>query len=217
MNRANPVLNSTGAVLSELKPEYRAASRRYVDQHWAMLCWSRLALSLGARMSVVEKVTGIDRSELIRIFTEPKEHRKSCGNSPKSIGWFIRANLLVTIQTAHFYAIFSQLRDAGILPAEALIKAYEKYFQNFEHDVRLSFDRAFQLVSLVDGYWTKGTPLLQKSVCNRCGALYLVERRGESSVKDCPLCELSSRYARSVRLSRTVPSPSLVAMFRLSA
>jgi hypothetical protein len=217
MNPELPVSRIHTAVQSELKPEYGVTSGRYIDQRWATLCWSRLALSLGARISVVEKVTGIDHSELTRIFTKPKGHRKSCGNSPKTIGWFIRANLIVSVQAAHFYTIFSQLREAGILPAEALIKAYEKYFHNFEHDVRLSFDRAFQLVSQVDGFWNKAKPLLQKSVCVSCGALYLVERRGTSLMKDCPICELNSRYARSLRLSRTIPSPSLVAMLRLRA
>jgi hypothetical protein len=217
MKRDLSVSQTTGAVETELRPEYRAASRSYQDQHWTMLCWARLALSLGARISVVEKVTGIDHRELIRIFMNSTEHRKSCGRTPRSLGWFVRANLIVRVHAAAFYAIFRLLREAGILPAEALIKAYEKYSQKYEHDLRLSFDRAFQIVSLVDGLWTQAKPLLQTSVCGSCQSLYLVERRSASSIKDCPLCELNVRFSRSVRLSSKLTSPSHAAMFQVSA
>jgi hypothetical protein len=173
-----------------------------------MLSWAKLALDLGARPSVVERITGIDHKELIRVFFASGPARKSPGAFPSSAEWFMKPNLIVAIQAADFYAHFDKLRHFGTRPAEALIKAYEKHKRMHERDLRLSFDRSFDLVTHVDGIWTTTEPELQAIVCDQCRSLFITSlgdrNRGPSQ---CPFCKLGKRYGRSGRLSKpfTVP------------
>lgn len=217
MTRARPVVSQTSAVLDELAPEYSSGSRAYADQHWVTLNWARLALNLGARRGVVERITGVKHSELMRMFCDSTDNRKSPGGFPCSAEWYIKANLITVVHATDFYATFDKLREAGNPPAEALIKAFEKYAKKYHHDPRLTFDKAFHLITLVDGLWSKGQPELQAFPCDRCGSIYVAARwRVARSFEECPMCRLARKYVSSVRVSRRLSTPGLGKLFEVS-
>lgn len=216
MKRARLVANPTSAVVDELAPEYSPESRAYGDQHWVTLNWARLALNLGARRGVVERITGIRHSELMRLFCNSTDHRKSPGGFPCSAEWYIKANLITVVHATDFYATFDKLRKAGNPPAEALIKAFEKYAKKYHHDRRLTFDRAFHLITHVDGLWATGQPELQAFPCDRCGSIYVAARwKVARTFEECPMCRLAKKYVSSVRVSRRLSTNGLGKLFEV--
>jgi hypothetical protein len=215
MRRQIVTLPQKNPVGDALSVAYEAASPAFADQHWTTLCWARLALSLGARKSVVERLTGIDHAELLRNFSGPKakrESRKSAGRAPQSSAWFVNANLIVRVQAAEFYAIFDKLRSAGNRPAESLIKGYEKFSQRHSYDLRLSFDRAYHLTSLVDGLWSSAKPELRLAVCGSCQSIFIAGRTATSG-DDCAMCLVNKKFYRSRRVSGPLTPPNLAAIF----
>lgn len=217
MRRAKTVVKQTGAVVGSLPSEFRAESGAYGDQNWTTLNWARLALSLGARTSVVERIIGIEHSELLRIFFDSTDHRKSAGGFPSSAEWFIKANLITAVHATDFYAIFDKLRQAGNLPAEALIKAFQKYSEKYHHDLRLSFDRAFQLITHVDGLWSTEQPELQAVACDSCRSIYVTARwKVARSCDDCPMCRLTQKFDCSARVSKRFRQPGLARLFQVA-
>jgi flagellar transcriptional activator FlhC len=216
MKRAKRVVNQTRAVVDALPPEYTPESRAYGDQHWATLNWARLALNLGARTQVVERITGIGHGELLRIFFDSSDNRKSPGGFPSSAEWFINANLITAVHATDLYAVFDKLRQAGNPPAEALIKAFEKYSTKYHHDPRLSFDRAFHLICHVDGLWTQDEPELQALACYRCQSIYVAAKwKVARSCDACPMCKLAQRFEASVRVSSRFSPPGLTKLFQV--
>lgn len=185
--------NRVGALpLTRLTPN----QERYITQHWTMLDWAKRALQLGARLKVVEKITGVERSELLRLFFSKGEPRKSPGASPASAEWFQHVSIPRAVHVAAFYARFDKLRASGHNAAISLIKAYELYLRAHGRDVKhvISFDRAFDLVTHVDGIWTEQTPELEAVLCARCESLFITTpgiRRLQA--KECPICKVTRR------------------------
>jgi hypothetical protein len=216
VRRAKTVVNQPIAVVDALPAEYSPGSRAYGDQHWVTLNWARLALNLGARPSIVERITGIQHSELLRIFFDASDHRTSPGGLPNSAEWFLKANLITAVHATDFYAIFDKLRQAGNPPAEALIKSFEKYKNKYFHDQRLTFDRAFHLISHVDGLWSTEEPELQAVSCDHCGSIYVTARWAVAKSRDeCTVCRLTERFERSVRVSKQLRTPGLARLFQV--
>lgn len=168
------------------------------------------ALLLNARVRVIEQLTGLTRRELEKVFYDRPQFHANPGRNAGSVEWFLSANLIVAFHIASFYAIFRAILARGIAPGDALVTAYQKYLARFGHDVRLEFDRAFLLVSMVDGHWTKEAPLLEAIECNDCHALYIgalgdgKRRRGT-----CPLCKAARTFGRSSRVSTALTHPAL--------
>lgn len=182
----------------------------FLEQRWTMLSWAKLALGLGARLSIVERVTGVERRELRKLFFAPGDRQKSPGNMPSSAEWFIQANNAEAVHIADFYARFDKLRAAMTPPAEALIKAYALYRRLNEHDKAnvLSFDRAFDLITHVDGLWTKVQPELQATICPRCQSLFIAAvGSAYSSASCCPICKLRRRCDADLQRNKPLRPP----------
>lgn len=168
------------------------------------------ALLLNARVRVIEQLTGLTRRELEKVFYDRPQLHANHGRNADSVEWFLSANLIVAFHIASFYAIFRAILARGIAPEDSLVTAYQKYLARFSHDVRLEFDRAFLLVKMVDGHWTKAAPLLEAISCNDCHGLYIgALGDGKRCCGICPLCKTAKSFERSSRVSTALAHPAL--------
>lgn len=168
------------------------------------------ALLLNARVNVIEQISGLTRRELEKVFYDRPQFRVNSGKNPASEEWFLSANIIVSFHLATFYSMFRAIESRGISPSEALVASYQKYLARFAHDIRIDFDRAFLLVSFVDGYWTKKGPLLQMVECNDCRGSY-IGALGENDMSrhPCPLCKVANTFERNARVSVALTQPIL--------
>lgn len=175
------------------------------------------ALLLNARVKVVVHITGLTRRELEKVFYDCPQFHVNPGRYPASSEWFVAASLIVAFHTAIFYSIFQAIVARDIPPGDALVAAYQKYQARFGHDLRIDFDRAFLLISFVDGHWTKDAPTLEAVDCRDCHGLY-IGAVGEGQVRhsSCPLCKVASTFERSRRISIALAHPGLQALLKNS-
>lgn len=159
-------------------------------RRWHTMALAKEAIELGARVSIVAAFTGLARQEVQRLFCDTDTPGLSTGRQPWSAHWYFTASVVVEIQAAFFYACFRSIRDLGYPAADALVSAYKNYRRQFGHDPRLSFDRAFELVTQVDGLWTTRPPALMSLVCHACRSTYLMPRADEPvGSGKCPFCK----------------------------
>ena len=181
-------------------------------RRWRTLALAREAVELGARVAVTSAFTGVPRAEVQRLFYGRSITGRSPGRIPYSPYWYVTESLFVQIQSAFFHASFRTLRELGHPPAEALVAAYKHYRRHFGHDLRLSFDRAFELVTHLDGLWAKDPPRLMTIVCRGCRATYLSPRGDEPvGTGECPFCKVArlgnGRLLKSVLPARSPADP----------
>jgi hypothetical protein len=87
------------------------------------------------------------------------------------------------------------LGQAGLAAGEALVFAYRAYQAATLPPYRISLDRAFNLVSYIDGIWLANAPALSVLTCPGCGCEFIaavgtVAHPGEP----CPFCKLLERF-----------------------
>lgn len=80
-----------------------------------------------------------------------------------------------------------QLR-AGVPALESLTSSYRHLLEVAPH-APITFDRAFEVVSLLDARWGVREPVLDLVPCHKCGAEHLVSRL-ERGRPRCPVCAL---------------------------
>jgi hypothetical protein len=168
------------------------------------------AFELSARAQVVEAITGVSRRELEKIFYDLPALHENSGRMPDSPEWFLSANVVVAFHLAAFYSFFRAATARGIAPPDALITAYRKYLSRFGHDVRVDFNRAFLLVSMVEGLWRKETPALEAIQCPKCHGLYIgALGDGARQQQACPLCKVAKTFPTTTRVSGPLKHPAL--------
>lgn len=168
------------------------------------------ALKFNARSKVIERITGLTQRELQRVFYDRPEYHHRSGRTHASPAWFTSVNLIVSYHAAWFYGLFRAITSRGIPPGEALVTAYEKYLARFGHDKRIDFDRAFFLITCVDGYWTTDEPALRPIECPECHGIYIGEfYDGKLNLGDCPLCRVAKSYEYSNRVKTALAHPAL--------
>jgi hypothetical protein len=161
-------------------------------RRWRAMVLAREAIELGARPAVASAFTGLSRGEVQRLFCGRSTTGRSTGRVPWSAYWYVTAAVFVEIHAAYFHACFRTLRELGYAPAEALVAGYKHYRRHFGHDLRLSFDRAFELCAHVDGLWTTAAPRLMTVVCHSCKANYITPRGDEPvGTGECPFCKVA--------------------------
>lgn len=179
------------------------------SQRFRLLELAKQAFELGARTPVVQTITGLSRAELVRVFHSLPQMHSNPGRTPNSRDWIFRANLIVAVHIARFYAVFNYLQKSGIAPAEALVAAYRRYLQHMGHDVRLTFDRAFTLVTLVTGLWTDEEPALEPVICGVCESLYIGTIGQQPDSHKCPLCQVTKAFDRNARIRAPLTHPMI--------
>jgi flagellar transcriptional activator FlhC len=162
-------------------------------RHWHALQLAKQAVEFGARLSIVTAFTGISKPELERLFCDTERPRTSTGRHPWSPYWFLTNSIVIEIQAAVFYGCFRRIRQLGHPASDALIAAYRNYLRLFSHDPRLSFDRAFELITHIEGIWTEIKPSLMTVACSDCKSAYIMSRREDAvGSGQCPFCKVGS-------------------------
>jgi flagellar transcriptional activator FlhC len=184
----------------------------YAERHIRALGLAKECAALGARSRTIEYVTGLSHAEIIRLFF-PDGALAPRGRPPSSPEWYYTANLINKAEASIFVSIYRRIRVLQFGPAEALVSAYKHYLQVCVKP-RISFDRAFDLASRVDGLWIVSAPNFSLMLCPACASQYVDSvGEGPSNNENCPFCKLVKRYAHDPRLQASFPakaSPDLV-------
>jgi len=169
---------------------------QHIHPHFRQLDIAREALDLGARRSVVQQITGISEQELRRVFGNCPALTTNHGGRPSSIDKLLRVREL-HIQASDFYNGFHHVFHRGVPPDEALLVSYRRYKGRHGDDVRLSFDRAFSVVTSVFRLWSTAAPTLKPFRCHQCGALYLAPVWASASdPSPCAYCHFTRWFSR---------------------
>ena len=163
---------------------------------------------LGARLKTIHLITGIPPRQVQSLFF-PDARTIPRGRAPDSAEWYHGANLILRTDACLIGARYRQLRNQGLAAGEALVFAYRAYQAATLPPYRISLDRAFNLVSYIDGIWLTNTPALSVLTCPRCGCEFIaavgtMAHPGEA----CPFCKLLERFPLDHRIqasSRLAP------------
>lgn len=149
-------------------------------------------INLGARLQVLESVTGLSRERLLKLYKEVKGESPAKGMLPFSADWFmswqpnVHASLFVNIHK--YLAAHTDL--SGV---HALIKSYKLYLEHVNTngiEPILTLTRAWTLVRFLG-------PLLETVPCKRCGGDFVTHRFSLSRSYVCGLCRPPSRAGKS--------------------
>ena len=176
----------------------------YVERHIQALAVAMQCAALGARSRTIEYITGLSHGEIGRLFFADRSAAPR-GRPPASPEWYHSANLLNRADASIFVSIYRRIRELGFRPGEALVSGYKHYRQVCSAHPRISFDRAFDLASHVDGLWLVRSPNFSVLACPRCKSQYVAAPGGRAVASDCPFCKLVKRYERDPRLQASFP------------
>jgi len=170
---------------------------------------------LGARVRTIHCITGLPPRMLQRLlFNEPNSIPR--GRAPDSPEWYHSANLLYRTDASLFSAVYQRLRRYGFGPADALTGAYRHYRLLTAAPSRISFDRAFDLASHIDGIWVAKVASFEVIACPNCASEFLVSLGTVPTAANCPFCKLLQRYRSDPRVQsafpvRPLPDPGAIA------
>jgi len=131
--------------------------------------------------------------------------------------WGAAIRTVTKIQYSVAATTYRRLTASGFGPQEAAVGAYRHVRSRFQGDRPLSFDRCFEVLSLLEGRWGVQVPELNLIACTRCHSHHLVSR-SDRAAPACPFCLLiryPDQYFRQVERP-PVPQPDLTAI-RLDA
>ncbi|MCL1961967.1 MAG: flagellar transcriptional regulator FlhC [Desulfovibrionaceae bacterium] len=175
---------------------------------------------LGSRIRTIQLLTGLSASQLHRLFRHPLGGPRR-GRHPDSREWYHTANLLCRIEASIVVVLFRRLAVRGIDLPLALIGAYRHYLAFCKTPPRISFDRAFDLVSHATGRWLSTAKSFSIFACPACKSEYLTGLSlAPANNHDCPFCKLLTRHARDPRIQAAYPSKTLqrdIQLFWVSA
>ncbi len=168
--------------------------------------------ALGARLKTIHVMTGLPPRQVQRLFF-PDAHTIPRGRAPDSAEWYHGANLILRTDACLIGAKYRQLRNQGLSAGEALILAYRAYQSATRPPYRISLDRAFNLVSHIDGIWLARTPTLTVLTCPDCGCEFIAAigttiHPGEA----CPFCKLLERFHVDHRIQASYPARPVINM-----
>ena len=164
------------------------------DRHLHAMQQAKQLAALGARLKTIHVMTGMPPRQ-VQSFFFPDAHTIPRGRAPDSAEWYHGANLILRTDACLIGAKFHQLRSHGLTAVEALILAYRAYQSVTQPPYRISLDRAFNLISYIDGIWLASAPTLTVLTCPGCGCEFIaavgtIIHRGEP----CPFCKLLERF-----------------------
>ena len=182
---------------------------KFIDRHLRALSIAKECGILGARVRTVMLITGLSRSETVRILVDEGAFPKS-GKHPESPEWLHKCNLFSQIEASIFISMYRRFRSHGISPSESLVTAFKHYLVYFDSKARLNFDRAFNLVCHIDGIWSCTKPSMSLLICTTCRSQYLSSLcHPMHDHRNCPFCKLIDRYKWDKRVQDYLPSRPL--------
>lgn len=178
----------------------------YADRHIKSMSLARTCVDLGAHVKAVTCITGLPAYVLANFFFDD-DHSPPRGRLPSSYEWFHnKANFVDKVEASIFAAIYSQVTQSECEPGEALVTAYRLYVERCTGKPRISFDRAFDLVSHLQGIWLRRQPDFTLQKCAECMSKNLMAI-GElcNSTSECLFCKLVKRYPIDKRMQSIFP------------
>lgn len=182
-----------------------------IERQLQALRLARDCANLGARVRTLVHLTGLPAPELRTLLSS--SHRSPArGRAPDSPEWYHRANLLDRAEASIAMALYRRLRRAGFGATEALPAAYRHYGSTCEAPHRISFDRAFDLASHIDGIWIAREPAFDLVNCPACHSGFLASYGSTATTDEsCPFCKLIRRFEADVRVQASFPDRSAMA------
>lgn len=176
------------------------------DRHLRAIQQAKQLAALGARLKTIHLITGIPPRQVQTLFF-PDPRSIPRGRAPDSAEWYHGANLILRTDACLIGAKYRQLRVQGLTAGEALVLAYRAYQAATLPPYRISLDRAFNLVSYIDGIWLATAPTLSVLACPSCGCEFIatvgtVAHPGEA----CPFCKLLERFHLDHRIQASYPA-----------
>jgi flagellar transcriptional activator FlhC len=176
------------------------------DRHLRSMQLARQLAALGARLKTIHAVTGIPPRQAQRLFF-PDARSIPRGRAPDSAEWYHGANLILRIDACLVGARYRQLRGQGLTAGEALVFAYRAYQAVTQPPCRISLDRAFNLVSYIDGIWLASAPALSVLTCPHCNCEFLAAfGTAVHHSQVCPFCKLQERFHLDHRIQACYPT-----------
>jgi flagellar transcriptional activator FlhC len=170
---------------------------------------ARACVALGARLRTVSALTGIKPYQLSQLFFRGPR-TTGCGRPPESPEWYRWANLTHQADGCVFASHYRRLTQRGFDSVAALMTAYRHYADVCGPRPHVSFDRAFDLASHLDGRWIASARTLAIDGCVTCGCEFITGIASAPAV-ECPFCKLTRRVRYDARLQasftqRTLPA-----------
>lgn len=186
------------------------ATTTHADRHLRALQLAQACAELGARVRTIGHLTRLPHKQLQRLFfTDPQAIPR--GRPPDSPEWYHSANILHRAAASVFGVRYQRLRQGQFPPAEALICGYRHYLGLCDSEPRISFDRAFDLASHLDGIWIADNRSFSVAVCPHCHSEHLTAIGGVSVQSNgCPFCKILQRFRTDPRVQTSFPIPPLV-------
>lgn len=152
---------------------------------------ARSCIGLGARLRTVTALTGLTPYELSHVYY-PGLAPSAKGRAPAGEQWYRSAQRFKQADGCVFASHYARLTRAGFEPVKALITAYRHYARVCGPVPHVSFDRAFDLASRLDGRWHAKQVGLRLALCPTCHCEYL---RALDPALDCacPFCGLAQK------------------------
>jgi hypothetical protein len=168
--------------------------------------------ALGARLKTIHIMTGLPPRQVQSLFF-PDACTIPRGRAPDSAEWYHSANLILRTDACLIGAKYRQLCKQGLAASEALLLAYRAYQSVTRPPYRISLDRAFNLVSYIDGIWLSRTPALTVLTCPGCGCEFIAAVGTTiHSGEDCPFCKLLERFHVDHRIQASYPARPAIGM-----
>jgi hypothetical protein len=182
----------------------------HVERHIHALELAKQCVALGANIRTTNHLTNLTHGQLTDLFFSDNV-KPPRGRPPESPDWWYHAtNLVNQTEASIFVSIFRRIRELGFGPADALVAGYKHYLSVCHTDPRISFDRAFDLASNMDGLWTVRAPSFSLATCPVCTSQYVTTLSAPSAKPDeCPFCKLVTRYRRDPRIQKSFPVTAL--------
>lgn len=182
------------------------------DRHLRALQLAKQLAALGARLKTIHLITGMPPCQVQRLFF-PDARTIPRGRAPNSAEWYHGANLILRTDACLIGAKYRQLRSQGLKAGEALVFAYRAYQAVTAPPYRISMDRAFNLVSYIDGIWLARAPALSVLTCPNCGCEFLAAVGTVTNQGDpCPFCKLLKRFHVDHRIQASYQARTTIDM-----
>lgn len=145
--------------------------------------------ALGAHPRVVATLTGAPAPADRRSSSRHREGPTRVGHAINLIRWGVAVK---TVQRAQFSLVataYTRLLAAGFGPTDAVRAAFIHVSLMFPTAKPPSFDRCFEVVSMLDARWGAAEPSFDLLSCPKCRASFLASRQDRER-PHCPFCAL---------------------------
>ena len=108
--------------------------------------------------------------------------------------WNRSVKPIVRVQYSMLAVTYRRLIYARLTPEAALQSAYQHTRMRYSDKHAIGFNRAFEIISLLEGRWDAEERQLHLTRCSMCGSLHL-ESKVDPAGADCPFCSLMRKPA----------------------